>query len=189
MRRIETISYMKTGMWLIKMRLNWILYDMIWINYYNFNVTFKFHVHLYLPLMARSSNTKWRGFAREFSYVGKSPITATAVNYPVLSSSSDNLSRSSSSSMAAQSVGETDGKDFPSDLPYLSGFNNHFSSEAIPGALPQSQNSPLICPFGLYAEQISGTSFTSPRKANLCRCSIVLSRNRCDYFAFFVFVV
>ncbi|CAK9324317.1 unnamed protein product [Citrullus colocynthis] len=70
--------------------------------------------------------------------------------------------------MAAPSVGETDGKDFPSDLPYLSGFNNHFSSEAIPGALPQSQNSPLICPFGLYAEQISGTSFTSPRKANLC---------------------
>lgn len=55
---------------------------------------------------------------------------------------------------------------FPSDLEYQTGFGNHFSSEAIVGALPQGQNSPLICPFGLYAEQISGTSFTSPRKLN-----------------------
>ncbi|KAK4779305.1 hypothetical protein SAY86_006833 [Trapa natans] len=45
---------------------------------------------------------------------------------------------------------------------YLSGFSNTFSSEPIPGALPQGQNSPLLCPYGLYAEQISGTSFTSP---------------------------
>ncbi|CAI9088739.1 OLC1v1023161C2 [Oldenlandia corymbosa var. corymbosa] len=52
-------------------------------------------------------------------------------------------------------------------LEYLSGFGNHFSSEAIAGALPQGQNSPLICPYGLYAEQISGTSFTAPRKLNL----------------------
>ncbi|KAL1805277.1 hypothetical protein ACET3Z_028345 [Daucus carota] len=51
-------------------------------------------------------------------------------------------------------------------LAYLSGFGNHLSSEAIAGALPESQNSPLICPFGLYAEQISGTSFTAPRKLN-----------------------
>ncbi|KAK4285900.1 hypothetical protein QN277_002530 [Acacia crassicarpa] len=50
---------------------------------------------------------------------------------------------------------------------YLSGFGNHFSSEAISGALPPDQNSPLICPYGLYAEQISGTSFTSPRNLNL----------------------
>lgn len=55
---------------------------------------------------------------------------------------------------------------FPDDLEYQSGFDNHFSSEAIAGALPRGQNSPLICPFGLYAEQISGTSFTSPRKLN-----------------------
>ncbi|MBA0705456.1 hypothetical protein Golax_017647, partial [Gossypium laxum] len=53
---------------------------------------------------------------------------------------------------------------FPDDLEYHSGFGNHFESEAIAGALPRGQNSPLICPFGLYAEQISGTSFTSPRK-------------------------
>ncbi|KAF3540907.1 hypothetical protein F2Q69_00019648 [Brassica cretica] len=52
------------------------------------------------------------------------------------------------------------------DLEYQPGFGNHFSSEAIAGALPRDQNSPLVCPLGLYAEQISGTSFTSPRKLN-----------------------
>lgn len=67
---------------------------------------------------------------------------------------------------------KTDGADFPPDLSYQSGFGNHFASEAIPGALPPGQNSPLICPYGLYAEQISGTSFTSPRKLNLRRSII-----------------
>ncbi|GMP53041.1 hypothetical protein CsSME_00018638 [Camellia sinensis var. sinensis] len=56
--------------------------------------------------------------------------------------------------------------DFPANLEYQSGFGNHFSSEAITGALPESQNSPLVCPYGLYAEQISGTAFTAPRKLN-----------------------
>ncbi|KAL0399438.1 UNVERIFIED_CONTAM: Homogentisate 1,2-dioxygenase [Sesamum radiatum] len=55
---------------------------------------------------------------------------------------------------------------FPAELEYQSGFGNHFSSEALAGALPRGQNSPLVCPYGLYAEQISGTSFTSPRKLN-----------------------
>lgn len=55
---------------------------------------------------------------------------------------------------------------FPAELEYQSGFGNHFSSEAVAGALPRGQNSPLVCPYGLYAEQISGTSFTSPRKLN-----------------------
>ncbi|XP_008784438.2 homogentisate 1,2-dioxygenase isoform X2 [Phoenix dactylifera] len=49
---------------------------------------------------------------------------------------------------------------------YQSGFGNHFSSEALPGALPTEQNNPLLCPYGLYAEQISGTAFTAPRKQN-----------------------
>ncbi|KAJ4846351.1 hypothetical protein Tsubulata_021403 [Turnera subulata] len=57
--------------------------------------------------------------------------------------------------------------DFPADdREYQSGFGNTFESEALPGALPRAQNSPLFCPYGLYAEQISGTSFTSPRKLN-----------------------
>lgn len=46
---------------------------------------------------------------------------------------------------------------------YLSGFGNHFSSEAMPEALPSGQNSPQRVPFGLYAEQLSGTAFTVPR--------------------------
>jgi len=48
----------------------------------------------------------------------------------------------------------------------LTGFGNHFATEAIPGALPVGQNSPQAVPFGLYAEQISGTAFTAPRAEN-----------------------
>src|SRR5437879_13433707 len=49
---------------------------------------------------------------------------------------------------------------------YQSGFANVFSSEALPGALPVGQNSPQQAPYGLYAEQLSGTAFTAPRSAN-----------------------
>eukprot|EP00249_Psilotum_nudum_P002169 c15064_g1_i2 orf=339-1583(+) len=52
------------------------------------------------------------------------------------------------------------------NLEYLSGFGNEFSSEALPGALPVGQNNPLLCPYGLYAEQVSGTAFTVPWKSN-----------------------
>src|SRR3546814_9768300 len=51
-------------------------------------------------------------------------------------------------------------------LTYLSGFGNEFASEALPGALPGGQNSPQRCPYGLYAEQLSGTPFTAPRADN-----------------------
>ena len=49
---------------------------------------------------------------------------------------------------------------------YQSGFGNEFATEALPGALPVGQNSPQRCPYGLYAEQLSGTAFTAPRHAN-----------------------
>src|SRR3954468_19084995 len=49
---------------------------------------------------------------------------------------------------------------------YQSGFGNEFATEAVPGALPQGQNSPQKAPYGLYAEQISGTPFTAPRGQN-----------------------
>ena len=39
-------------------------------------------------------------------------------------------------------------------------------SEALPGALPKGQNNPQQCPYGLYAEQLSGTAFTLPRFKN-----------------------
>ena len=49
---------------------------------------------------------------------------------------------------------------------YQSGFCNDFATEALAGALPQTQNSPQKVPYGLYAEQISGTAFTAPRAHN-----------------------
>jgi homogentisate 1,2-dioxygenase len=52
------------------------------------------------------------------------------------------------------------------EVRYQSGFANEFATEALPGALPVGQNSPQRCPYGLYAEQISGTAFTAPRHAN-----------------------
>jgi homogentisate 1,2-dioxygenase len=51
-------------------------------------------------------------------------------------------------------------------LRYQSGFGNEFASEALPGALPIGQNSPQRVPYGLYAEQLSGTAFTAPRHLN-----------------------
>src|ERR1700743_598743 len=53
-----------------------------------------------------------------------------------------------------------------STLQYQSGFGNNFVSEAVPGALPVGRNSPQQPPHGLYAELISGTSFTSARSEN-----------------------
>ena len=49
---------------------------------------------------------------------------------------------------------------------YMSGFGNGFETEALPGALPVRGNSPQRCPYGLYAEQLSGSPFTAPRTAN-----------------------
>lgn len=51
-------------------------------------------------------------------------------------------------------------------LAYSSGFGNESASEALPGALPAGQNSPQRPPYGLYAEQLSGTAFTAPRAEN-----------------------
>ena len=72
---------------------------------------------------------------------------------------------------------------------YQSGFGNEFASEdpRCPDSLPVGQvnkilmihlviyvvyqlslikNSPQKCPYGLYAEQLSGTAFTAPRQHN-----------------------
>ncbi|MFJ8213515.1 homogentisate 1,2-dioxygenase [Streptomyces sp. NPDC096033] len=51
-------------------------------------------------------------------------------------------------------------------LEYLTGFGNEHSSEAVPGALPHGRNSPQRAPLGLYAEQLSGSAFTEPRRHN-----------------------
>ncbi|WNO55171.1 homogentisate 1,2-dioxygenase [Stakelama saccharophila] len=48
----------------------------------------------------------------------------------------------------------------------MTGFGNHFATEAVAGALPQGRNSPQSPAFGLYTEQLSGTAFTAPRSEN-----------------------
>jgi homogentisate 1,2-dioxygenase len=52
-------------------------------------------------------------------------------------------------------------------ITYQSGFGNHFETEALPNALIKGRNSPQRVPYGLYAEQLSGSAFTSPRHVNL----------------------
>ena len=49
---------------------------------------------------------------------------------------------------------------------YMSGFASEFATEALPGALPVGRNSPQRAPYGLYAEQLTGTAFTMPRHLN-----------------------
>ncbi len=51
-------------------------------------------------------------------------------------------------------------------LQYQTGFGNNCATEALPGALPIGRNSPQKCPYGLYAEQLSGTAFTVSRAEN-----------------------
>lgn len=41
-----------------------------------------------------------------------------------------------------------------------------FQSEAVPGTLPQGQNSPRNVRFGLYAEQMTASAFVAPRHLN-----------------------
>lgn len=48
-----------------------------------------------------------------------------------------------------------------------SGFGNTHHGEQLPGAVPRSQNSPRHVPYGLYAEQISGSGFVARRGENL----------------------
>ncbi len=57
--------------------------------------------------------------------------------------------------------------DAKADAPaYAPGFGAYVATEAVPGALPQGQNSPQKVRFGLYAEQLSATAFTAPRHEN-----------------------
>jgi len=53
-----------------------------------------------------------------------------------------------------------------SPITYQTGFGNEFTTEALPGALPIGRNSPQKCPYGLYAEQLTGSAFTALRGDN-----------------------
>lgn len=49
---------------------------------------------------------------------------------------------------------------------YMPGFGNSFESEAVPGTIPQGQNSPRSVRYGLYAEQMTASAFIAPRHMN-----------------------
>ncbi|TFK35605.1 homogentisate 1,2-dioxygenase [Crucibulum laeve] len=49
---------------------------------------------------------------------------------------------------------------------YQVGFGNRFASEAIPGTLPEGQNSPQKNKYDLYTEGMTGASFVAPRAEN-----------------------
>eukprot|EP00993_Chasmostoma_nieuportense_P000234 NODE_1216_length_1603_cov_26.506098_g1147_i0.p1 GENE.NODE_1216_length_1603_cov_26.506098_g1147_i0~~NODE_1216_length_1603_cov_26.506098_g1147_i0.p1 ORF type:complete len:490 (+),score=111.76 NODE_1216_length_1603_cov_26.506098_g1147_i0:88-1470(+) len=51
-------------------------------------------------------------------------------------------------------------------LQYFAGFGNYVRTETLPNSLPQLGNTPQRCPYGLYAEQLSGSAFTAPRHSN-----------------------
>ena len=51
-------------------------------------------------------------------------------------------------------------------LRYMTGFGGHFETEAVAGALPKGRNSPQRPAYGLYTEQLSGSSFTMSRTEN-----------------------
>jgi homogentisate 1,2-dioxygenase len=53
-----------------------------------------------------------------------------------------------------------------SEMQYQAGFGNQFTTEAVPGTLPQGRNSPQRAPHHLYAELLSGSAFTAPRAEN-----------------------
>jgi len=56
-------------------------------------------------------------------------------------------------------------KIWPRNIAYQPGMEAEYISEALPGAVPDTIN-PQQCPYGLYAEQLSGTAFTMPRHKN-----------------------
>ena len=64
------------------------------------------------------------------------------------------------------SGGDSNSRRMTDALHYMTGFGGHFESGAVPGALPTGRNSPQRPAFGLYAEQLSGSSFTMARAEN-----------------------
>eukprot|EP00550_Attheya_septentrionalis_P011516 CAMPEP_0198303206 /NCGR_PEP_ID=MMETSP1449-20131203/56767_1 /TAXON_ID=420275 /ORGANISM="Attheya septentrionalis, Strain CCMP2084" /LENGTH=538 /DNA_ID=CAMNT_0044005693 /DNA_START=55 /DNA_END=1671 /DNA_ORIENTATION=+ len=77
--------------------------------------------------------------------------------------SSTSSEKGNAASAAAAAGGVWNERD---ELYYLLGFGNSFESEALPNALPRGRNNPRNVPYHLYAEQLNGTAFTSPRSCN-----------------------
>ena len=73
------------------------------------------------------------------------------------------------------------------ELRYMTGLGSHFETEAVAGALPKGRNSPQRPAFGLYTEQLSGSSFTSPRHENR-RSWLYRMRPSADHLPFVPYV-
>ncbi len=91
---------------------------------------------------------------------------ASVATHEVVEDFNDGLANGASKSGLKARKAGAGAKTAASDFEYCSGFGNHVSSEALPGALPKRGNNPRRCPYDLYAEQLSGSAFTAPRKDN-----------------------
>ena len=63
-----------------------------------------------------------------------------------------------------QAVKPIEGMEMATEFGYQAGFGNTFTTEAEPGALPKVLNNPQRAPYGLYAEQLTGTSLSGPKR-------------------------
>lgn len=72
-------------------------------------------------------------------------------------------------------------------MDYLHGFGNEHRSEAMPNCILPGQNSPQKVPYGLYAEQLSGSAFTVARAQNfrswLYRILPSVIQNEFEYYS------
>jgi homogentisate 1,2-dioxygenase len=101
--------------------------------------------------------------------VSASPAAATASSAS-LGAASPAAATAPSASTPSASLATTTSAGEPmvtsDEFPYLAGFAREMQSEALPGALPRTQNSPRPAPYGLYCEGINGTAFTVRRAEN-----------------------
>ena len=115
-----------------------------------------------IPLSTRGSNSHFNSKPSS----GNKKVKLTKGNSMKRSSSSSSSSTTDKRARTATATDSLEGAGEDDNLNYISGFGNTISSEALKGALPLGQNNPQRCPYGLYAEQLSGTAFTAPRDHN-----------------------
>ena len=111
---------------------------------------------------------RWfEGVVDEVAPGGRFPLTVRFDDGAVESFTLEQFHASTTPATAARTATATTRTRTPapaaSSRAYLRGLGNEHASESLPGALPEGRNNPARCPYGLYAEQISGTAFTAPR--------------------------
>lgn len=108
----------------------------------------------------------------DLSQVGKRSREAAVINGKVAKKLSDALAATGAAPHHAvvhatsSPIEPWEKVKFEDPYTYVYGYGNELSSEALPDAIPKLGNTPMRCPYNLYAEQLSGTSFTTPRVHN-----------------------